>query len=980
MHLHPDTRLATPVASFGGVGGSDGVLPASASRLAEFSLQSVVGVTGQLVTSPERPASSLSPAQLADAALPDHSPPQRPGRRWTPRRGSLHSGVSASGGGGAVAGSVATLRDWVRSAGCSPSKQPRSASTSRRDSLASSFASSLVPREGQWELSHPWTGDADGDSGQGREGHAEPGSRTEPSGSSRSSAANSGCRWASVSLSISEAPVQQLGVREGVCTPTSPQRSPSWRHLRSHPTTTTTITPSDVSVPSSHGSSNGTAALLGSSASPFFTDHRSWHDSGPSSLVVRGRATCSTTVHRTGTTLLGQEDSGTRGGGGDGGGESRGDQLSLSRVSSPSFVTPLPSPRHTAPSGSAMNTGPLPLSSSPALAARELAKLGEWRSIIDAQRGANVPAAASIPFLPPPRPSASEGYNDGLASRRSGSPSRESMRTLLSDGRWGGGVSVVQTPLEWVQGGTSGDTGGVYGSTCPSPTGWSTSELDQAIDGFPLEQRRAGHYSPASSPIPVSLAEKGGLSFVRHGMPYPSPITSPRLSSPSSTSPVHSIINHGCGGEGDDSGMDDIEVRDVKRKCVESPRVSPLPTSLRATPQSDSFAFSLADALAAEPTSVAMQSEVRLWQQQQRRKRTVSPSVARPDEEQLPFNDVGKSASTHHRARCTFSPTSPIRTTAPSMIPMHSPPQLLDTPLSSSLLLTGECVQPHDMGGGPPHVPSVDDITTVLGHSKNASGFVVEVDDQLAASLSRCCSNGSDDEPEVDTYSLERTQAAMEDADTEVTSALCMRQHQLYLLATSQFARDVERHGGHVDPVQLELEGEDEAEEGGKELARSRGFPVASGSSSAGQRGNGAARPRWEECGSPSLSQDRGTAKEEAGVSSSPTAAYLPQSHTLPASPCSPVFRATPTAPAATPLVSSRVSGEESFGTPLHRGAPISGTITRLRWSEPEESEGGYSPISVATTTESQSRRDVSPPIRERSMAPAELRKEREGY
>lgn len=880
---------------------------------------------------------------------------------------------------------MTTVRDWVRSAGCSPSKEPRSASISRRDSLASSFASALVPRDGLWELSRQWTTGADGDDGEERQRHAELGARAAKAGSSSSggSAVNSGRGWDGVeSWSSSEAQLQRPEGFELAGAPTSPQRTPSWRQLHSHPATTATITSSNSSVPASRGNGDGAAAPACSSAYTFSARSRSGHSTGTSSLAGGSSASAATDCG-TAATLLSGWGPNRRGGDSDDG--SYGDQPSLSGVSSPSLVTPPPSRRTSAPVTSTLQADTRMLSSSPALTARELAQLGEWRSVTEAQRSDFVSTAAPTalsPLLQRPAPERTGG--GGPASWCLESLCCASFNTSLPNGVWSGRNSTAQTPLNWERSGAAVETGGAYGSFCASPACWSTSELDAGGDGALLECRSGGWCSRLSSPMSVSIADMNGPACARQGMPHRSSLTSP----PTSPSFVHRVQGtaHGCGSDGDDGTMEDIEMRHTKRKCTESPRGSP-----SATPMSGSFAVSLADALAAAPTCTAMSHETHLWQQQQRRLRTVSPSVARPDEEPLPCDGADTYASTHYRDRSTFSPPSPIRTTAPSMVPVHPPP-LLDTPISSSLLATGARGRPHDMSGGSLHVTSVDAAAPVLETADSIAGVVVEVDAQHAASLSSCGSGGSGEEPEVDTFSLERAQAAMEDADAEAASALRARQHRLYLLSTSQFAQDFERYGGHVDPVQLELEAEAEREEEDEQerrregLARRsaalEGFPGASCEISAGPRGGRATRLRWEKDDGPRSRQNGIAANEEGEVSSAPTAAripHLPSPHP-PRPSSSTVSYSTPSAHPAAPVASGRVCSEESLATPSRRGACVSATAAHVRWSEPEESEDGHSPGSVATTTGSRSRQDVSPPVRERSMAPAELQKEREGY
>lgn len=991
IFVQGDRKGITGTASYGdaggGVGSDDVLMSASVSSFSSFSCPAEPSVYSgaEVGLHPVMPADRFislpSTVQLKESLLPDHPPQHRHRRQWTPRRGSLCSSTRTC---GAVESAVTTVRDWVRSAGCSPSKEPRSASVSRRDSLASSFASALVPRDGRWELSRQWTTGADEDDGEERERRAELGGRAAKAGSSSSggSAVNSGRGWDGVdSWSSSEAQLQPPEGLELACAPTSPQRTPSWRQLHSHPATNATINSSNNSVSASRGNGGGIAAPACSSAYTFSAHSRSGDSTGTYSLAGRSSASAATDCGTAATRLFGWGPN-RRGGDGDDG--SYGDQLSLSGVSSPSLVTPLPSRRTSAPIASTLQADAPMLSSSPAFTARELAQLGEWRSVAEAQRSDLASTATPTVLSPWPQRPASERHGDGEPVNWCLESLSCASFTSLPNALWNDRDSTAQTPLNWERGGAAVRTGGAYGSSCASPACWSTSELDVSGDGALLDCRSGGRCSPISSPMSVSLADMNGPACVRQGIPFRSPLTSP-TTSPSFAHRVHTM-DQGCGSGGDDSTMEDIEMRNTKRKCVESPRRSP-----SATPLSGSFALSLADALAAAPTCMAMSHEAHLWQQQQRRRRTVSPSVARPDEEPLPCDGADTYASTHYRDRSTFSPPSPIRTTAPSMVPVHPPPPL-DTPISSSLLATGVRGRPHKTGGGSLHVTSVDAAAGVLEIPESFTGVVVEVDAQHAASLSSCGSGGSGEEPEVDTFSLERAQAAMEDADAEAASALRARQHRLYLLSTSQFAQDVERHGGHVDPMQLELEAEAESEEEDEQEGREEGrarrsaqserFPGTSCGISAGPRGDGAAQLQWEKDDGPRSRQNEIAADEEGEVLSAPTAGCIPHLHTphVPLPSPSTVSCATPSAHLAAPVASGRVSREESFVTPLRRGACVSATAAHVRWSEPEGSEDGHSPGSLATTTGSRSRRDVSPPVRERSMAPAELQKEREGY
>ncbi|GET87608.1 hypothetical protein, unknown function [Leishmania tarentolae] len=968
----------------GGVAGSDDALISASissfSSPVELSARSGAESGTSPVLSARSSIPLLSTSQLAESLVPDHVPQQRGGRRWTPRRVSPCSRTHAGGNGGAVESAVTTVRDWVRSAGCSPSKEPRSASISRRDSLASSFASTLVPRDGRWELSRQWvTGEGD-DGGEERGRCTVLGARTAAtrrSTSSDKSAVNSGRDWDAVdSWSCNEAQIQRPEGLEVLCAPTSSQRTPSWRQLHSHPTTMGTTTSSNSSAPASRGNRDGAAALACSSVYTLSTHCTGRHSTGTSSLTG-GSVASTTTDCGTAATQLSGWGSNRRVSDGDD--ESCGDQPSLSGVSSPSFVTPPPSRRGSAPIASLMQPDTLMLSSSTALTAHELAQLREWRSVAEAQRS-DLLSTTTPTVLPPfPKRSTSEGH--GGCGPSSWCLERLSCAsfTSLPNGLWSGRSSTAQTPLDWERDGAAVGTGGAYRSSCVSPACWSTGELDVGGDDV-LDGRSGGRCSRLSSPVSFSFADMNGQACGQQRMPHRSPLTSPPTS-PSCAPRAHGM-DQSRGSDGDDSTMEDIEMRNTKRKCVENPR-----ESASTMPLSQSFGLSLADALAAAPTYTAMPHEAHLWQQQQRRRRAVSPSVVRPDEELLHCDSADSYASTHCRDRSTFSPPSPIRTTAPSMVPVHPPPPL-DTSLTSFPLTSSVRGRPHEMSGDSPHVASVDGAAAVLETPECTTGVVVEVDDQHAAPLSSCGSGSSDEEPEVDTFSLERAQAAMEDADAEATSALRARQHRLYLLSTSQFAQDVERHGGHVDPVQLELEAEAESEKGDEQEGRagwpskSEGCPGTSCVGSARQRGLAETQLRWEKDDGLYSLQSGVAVNEEGEKSLSLKTACIPQLHTPHASlpSLSTESCATPSVHLATSVELCRVSGEDSFATPLRRSACIPPTASYVRWGEPGGSEDGHSPGSVATTTGSRSRRDVSPPVRERSMAPAELRKEREGY
>lgn len=909
-------------------------------------------------------AADLLPPSLAAAPLlqDGHStlplpqqPQQRRVRQWTPRRrappsaGSLVHGTLAEGGSDT---GVTTVRDWVRSAGCSPSKEPRSASTSRRDSLASSFASALVPlREGQsWEGALPSTSasdaydgtDADGNGDAcAREGDWERGFRHFSDGVTSGS---------SISATLAR-PAEEA----------SPQRTPSWRQLRSHVTTTTNTTAATTaSSISSHP-----AAAAAAAAHPAFTRRESWHGSSVSDGA---------------TTLLG----GWRARAGDigsarsaaSGHDPSADEESLTGVSSPSFVTPLPSPRAAS-----------------ALSARELAQLGEWRTITAAsQREQCSPSGHGLPpTVPtysgaPPRRATSPDYGTGRsASWRSASLSRASAGTGHSAGLWSGrGGGAVQRVADWA-------SSGALGSLSTSFAGAQSADgADSRASASPSSPAACGSFSD----VHVYATRDVPAMRRAHRSAHDS-LSSPALSTASLPTSLHDAhdgsrfdcypgVHHGD----DDCTMDDIEVALTKRKCVESPsRSPPSPSSSSAAAAaaslSGSFAASLADALADAPTArVAMPSEAHLWQQRQRRRRAVSPSVARPDDEDAhptaaPHvrggevsgsrsagdggSGSGAAAGAAPRGACarTFSPTSPIRTAAPSMVPAHAQPAPPLLPSRSPAAAAALQLSPPRLRvGSSDDSDGGDDRRKVLRRGCDVGGVlgcgvghVVELDCPRAASLTS--STGSTDnengdggdEPEVDTFELERAQAAMEEADAEVAGALQARQHRLYLLATSQFARDVERLGGHVDPLQLAIE---------EEQAEAEEERMSSGGTSRSRARRGAADCVISGTGSY-------TSTTAAAAESDASASMHSPDVTSPL-PVPPPFTHHPAGPHA----------ERTSCTPPRRAG------AHVRWSEPEESEEGQSPGS-GMTGGSRSLRDVSPPVRERSLAPAELRREREG-
>jgi hypothetical protein len=239
-----------------------------------------------------------------------------------------------------------------------------------------------------------------------------------------------------------------------------------------------------------------------------------------------------------------------------------------------------------------------------------------------------------------------------------------------------------------------------------------------------------------------------------------------------------------------------------------------------------------------------------------------------------------------------------------------------------------------------------------------------------AASLSFC--SASEDEPEVDTFALERAQAVMEDADAEAVSALLAHQHRLHVHATSDFAQDLRAHGAHVDPTMWEAE---ETRARDEEESSGNGTDLSCTCQSLETNTGGTPTP----ISTPThhmLCSPMSPPPVPPTAAATSTLAVPSSSLSSPFTVASPrrTSSTTTAAPSSSSPPPSRVSGDECLlRTPPRPKRPTQ----HLRWSGPEENEGLHTPCS-ATTVSSHSLRDVSPPLRERSMAPAELRKEKE--
>ncbi|KAK7195082.1 hypothetical protein NESM_000431300 [Novymonas esmeraldas] len=868
--LSLDAKTVSAAACFtGGSGvGEVALTPGAVSSLSSPSVVSVYNTAredGRLVVSGDLASSATSSASLgapppAHRPSPDPPTPQRRARQWTPRRGSPGSSAHAAQGG------VLTVRDLVRSAGCSPTKEPRSAPVSRRDSLASSFASALVPLD----RTPAWADSEVGTAGRARVVSAR------VAGGDSAACSGGGETWCESPLLHGErAAAVGLG------------RASPWRHLHPH----TSVSDTSVSDGSStrhghhhHHSGNGddTIDSIGAPAPrgprPQHADGSGgWHSCCTSSLGD-GMRDGETRYCSPSTTLLGSwttsehlDD------------DRRGGVASMSSALSTPVVTPLSTPRAaTALSASAT--------------ARELALMSEWGCVAASQRSDAIP-----PLLP-----ASEACDGGPQSWRSASVSRASVSTSVSYGPWSGHGGAAPTPLSWerVAGAHGGSSGG------QSPVCWSTGEPDVSLRGGCGGQRGspATPYTPPSSFTASSL-----LSLAQDG------------------------------------GAVEEEAEAAKRVRVERPCGSPSLSSL-----SGSLALSLSDALAAD----AGPSAAHLWMQKQRRRRAASPSVARPEAPpQLDDDDDGAEVhnSAGHRGRSSDSVSSPVRTAAPSMVPVRA------------------ATAAGGRGGLPYEADALDGVT--------AGGAVVEVAESgLAMSPPRCGSGRSDDdEPEVDTFSLDRARAEMEDADAEEVGAMYARRRQLYLLATSQFAQDVVQHGGHVDPVRLALEAEAEAEEEEEaeaHVARRRrpvtSVAAAPAVSSRVHEGESLLHTPLD------VGERWGRAEDEEGhapLLSPPLSATIMCSSGASFSPPPPLPHAGGSRSALARAGCIRGEESELFSTPVRSSVRAS---AHVRWSGPAESDCCHSPGSIATT-DSLSLRDVSPPIRDRSLAPAELRREREG-
>ncbi|KPI86418.1 hypothetical protein ABL78_4534 [Leptomonas seymouri] len=952
------------------------------------------------------------PNSEANAVLPQPQP-QRRVRQWTPRRRSPGSCSIGSTGGGTVGDSgVTTVRDWVQSTRCSPSKEPRSSSASRRDGFVSSFVSALVPRE-----AHPSS-----NGGDERSGAVWSRSATTTTASARSGSQVGSARG------DSENEQQQHQHRVQ-----SPPRTASWRQLRSHPGGASSRVPPPLPSPAAALSSFSSAqsSLLGT---PTFSSALSRCDSWFSANALEnweGRGVqANESADATDLNSMATSATLMRGWGTSDPSGQRAASV-FSGVSSPSVLTPLSS-RAASPTVFASHLRNdkgtrylhLPTSSSSSvlsvgISARELEQMREWQGTTEAQQqgsithdnssgaGALYGQAAN---LPPAVPRAAQ--RGGLSERRRGGIEPLSAR---SDSLSRASASSYSNTI-W---------GDQRNNDVPTSLGWWSYGSDDSGRGPPLSSTASSH---RLSPVSFSHAWSGG-----GGRELPGSCTATPLPPPSPHVFPSDVLAFGCGrqldadGAVDERTMEDIEDEDRKRKCVESPTTSPMLAALSLSLGSSSP--SLAEALSAQPSRLALPSEVHLWQQRARRRRGVSPSVARPDEddEGVGLNDAmggvtdgssgvvqgdcnhagrgyeagpfqvgqrdaeaaalggggGSSSSNPPRS----PPTSAARTAASSAAPACT-----STTATRPPPLTGHNRFSHhrrgqrqgsdhdglsyDADSSPPLAPLREatvapsaaarvDVTEVGGAEEDGDREI----NCRAASLSFC--SASEDEPEVDTFTLERSQAVMEDADAEAFSALLARQHHLRVHATSDFASDLRAHGVHVDPALWE---EEEALEGGgscmkKELLTRSHRPVAAGTEGVAEGvGTG---PSYA-CGS--FGAQRASTAITSTTTCSPRSPppVPPTAANAAASPFEdPKARCTSSTTTAAPSTppTSRISGEEHrLYTPLRPKCPAH----HVRLGETEDSEEMPTPGS-ATTMSSRSRRDVSPPVRERSMAPAEL-------
>ncbi|KPA76140.1 hypothetical protein ABB37_07907 [Leptomonas pyrrhocoris] len=970
-----------------------------------------------------------------DSALPQ---PQPRARRWTPRRRSPGNCSFSSIGGSGEAG-VTTVRDWVRSSRCSPSKEPRSSSVSRRDGFVASFVSALVPREG---------------SGGGSEGGGHGEGFWGESGTSITTRSDSlvgsarGEREEAVNLADG-------GPQPHLHRMRSPPRTASWRQLRSHPGGASSRVPplsfpssAAAPPPSSSFSSLSSAQSLSLPGTPTFSTaalsrDTSWTGTNLSANWEMRRAVLDR-EHTDVVDMCGSVSTAVTLMRGWGMSEPHGQHVSstLSGVSSPSVLTPLSSraasPAAFAPSSSinhhhsnreVRTSPPPPLlassssvpSSGPAMSmsARELAQMREWQSTAEAQQqeqplnnmrdsssGGNALFGASA-RLPPtvPRATRQDDFNGRCwsggepLSARSDSPSRASASSYAS-GMWSGQRgSNAQTSLGWRSDAAGGDS--------------TTS-------------------SRRLSPVSFSHAWSGG---VRRGSGFPDSCTTTPLTPASPGFPHPLSADLFAVGQGyfnaedavDARTMEDIEDANTKRQCVESPTAatSPMLTSLSlslGSSCSSLASLSLADALATQSSRVALPSEAHLWQQRERRRRDVSPSVARPDDDDCDNEEVGRQGAVRGVADSSSSSsgnsntvrgdhccvgaegcvtgvrsagrrdaeaaalgggggssspcTSAARTAASSCAGLHS--LSCHWQQQQQQRKGNDSCGVYDHDSSPPLAllreatvaPSAAARTGVfeVGTAEDEAGDG-EISSK-AASLSFC--SASEDEPEVDTFALERAQAVMEDADAEAVATLLARQHLLHVHATSDFAQDLRAHGAHVDPALWE-EKVVELKEGGGGTSniKEEEKPLRSSHKSVG-----ASNAEEDASGGTGLSVTSDSLDVATGSTTKcsplsppplpPSAAHAPSSSSS--------YLGDSPARCASSTLTSRIGGDEGLlRTPPRPKRPAQ----HMRWGAAEDSEEVRTPGS-ATTASSRSLRDVSPPVRERSMAPAELWKEKE--
>lgn len=955
--------------------------------------------------------STAAPLSEADSTL---QPQPQPRRQWTPRRRSPGncSSISSSSHNCGDGGVTMVRDDWTWSTRRRPAKtEPRSSSLSRRGSFAASRASTLVPCGG---------------AGEWQSGVLQ--------SSTTTTATTTTARSGSSAADVAHVETPADGTTRDNA---PPQRTASWRQLRSHPGGASSRVPSSLSLPDTP------------SVSPALSRHGSWTSANTSThWDEREGPDMNDSSESTAATMMR-------------GVWTKADQHSqnassapLSGVSSPSVQTPLRSrpaspavfssySNHKNHNGSRLG-GPLPTMT---LSARELEQMREWQTTAEAQQHDNSNSNSNnnhenvwfgeAAHLPPTAPRASQpaGFNGRLwsggsngggevLSARSNSVSRASGSSFVSN--------ALQSSLGWRSSAadTNNDRGVPVSSTassrCLSPVSLSHGWGPGSSVGYAAERNdnsaRHGRHTPALL-SPVSSA------FFPHFLP------SDMLACGRGNMVLDDFA--------DASTIEEIEDAKTKRKCVESPTTSPTLTSLSFSIASTS---SLAEVLAAQPSRMAVPSEVHLWEQRERRRRrAASPSVARPDDEAEGKKEavVGIHTGSGSKITCFEQTASALErgpngaclhdreaaardnvngrplasaastaATAPSTAPMRSSTATVQLTPPLTGLHSYPHHSPHNQQGrshgatcDADNSPSLAPLreATVAPSAVVRPGVVVEVGDAThhhevpgieedaredggvdaphssrAVSLSFC--SASEDEPEVDTFALERAQAVMEDADAEAVSALLARQHRQQVHAVSAFAQDLRAHGVHVDPAAWDAEADFDLDQDNAQVTAA--LPHGNGKDSNDDEEK-ETRNSFADLTNDSLSTTTPIVTTPLCNPMSPppvppastaiNAAATIFSHGSVLRPrCT--SSATTAAPSTPPR--DRVSGDEGlFRTPPGPKRPLP-PPQHVRWSEPEDSEEARTPGSV-TTVSSHSLRDLSPPVRERSMAPTELWKER---